>query len=145
MKTYEEIEQYQRLENKMISKCESNNQSWARYYASLLSLGGQNSEQYLRNFFTNDDKRFNPQQLAVIYNDLEEFKYIEVITQDEMEKEVLAFTRGMGDLANKMNDCFDKDNEMSKKEAKFLIKSSRAIAYSSNKLLLRLLETKAQG
>ena len=58
-KTNKEIEYYRVLRAKMMVKAEILNVNWARYYANLLDLGGVNNEQYLKNFFNDDQKRFN--------------------------------------------------------------------------------------
>ena len=88
-KTNREIEYYRVLRAKMMVKAEILNVNWARYYANLLDLGGVNNEQYLKNFFNDDQKRFNSDQLSTILLDLENIKEIEVIGQCQMQSEGL--------------------------------------------------------
>lgn len=141
-KTNKELEYYRVLRAKMMVKAEMQNVNWARYYANLLDLGGVNNEQYLKNYFNDDNKRFNTEQLATILLDLEDVKEIEIITQCQMEREVLKATAQMGKIIEKMNKHFDLKNEIELHEILPIVPETREL-YSQAKLLyLRVEETK---
>ena len=99
-KSNKEIEYYRVLRAKMMVKAEMLNVNWARYYANLLDLGGVNNEQYLKNYFNDDNKRFNSEQLITILIDLEDVKEIEIITQCQMQNEVLKAVKEISKILN---------------------------------------------
>ena len=144
-KTNREIEYYRVLRNKMMAKAEMQNVSWARYYANLLDLGGVNNEQYLKNYFNDDMKKFNNEQLLTILLDLENFKNIEVITQCEMHKEVLKVVKEIGVLSGEMEKQFDNKDEIEGTEAAKILPKARILMATIEKLVFRLEETKARG
>ncbi|MCT7528792.1 hypothetical protein N5T79_06500 [Aliarcobacter cryaerophilus] len=144
-KTNREIEYYRVLRNKMMAKAEMQNVSWARYYANLLDLGGVNNEQYLKNYFNDDMKKFNNEQLVTILLDLENFKNIEVITQNEMHKEVLKVVKEIGNLSGEMEKQFDNKDEIEGTEAAKILPKARMLMATIEKLVFRLEETKARG
>ena len=144
-KTNREIEYYRVLRNKMMAKAEMQNVSWARYYANLLDLGGVNNEQYLKNYFNDDMKKFNNEQLLTILLDLENFKNIEVITQCEMHKEVLKVVKEIGVLSGEMEKQFDNKDEIEGTEAAKILPKARMLMATIEKLVFRLEETKARN
>ena len=144
-KTNREIEYYRVLRNKMMAKAEMQNVSWARYYANLLDLGGVNNEQYLKNYFNDDMKKFNNEQLVTILLDLENFKNIEVITQCEMHREVLKVVKEIGVLSGEMEKQFDNKDEIEGTEAAKILPKARMLMATIEKLVFRLEETKARG
>ena len=144
-KTNKEIEYYRVLRAKMMVKAEILNVNWARYYANLLDLGGVNNEQYLKNFFNDDNKRFNSDQLSTILLDLENFKNIEVIAQNEMHKEVLKVVKEIGVLSGEMEKQFDNKDEIETIEANRILPKARNLLVIVEKLVFRLEETKARG
>ena len=144
-KTNKEIEYYRVLRAKMMVKAEILNVNWARYYANLLDLGGVNNEQYLKNFFNDDQKRFNSDQLSTILLDLENVKNIEVIAQNEMHKEVLKVVKEIGVLSGEMEKQFDNRDEIEIIEANRILPKARNLLVIVEKLVFRLEETKARG
>ena len=144
-KTNKEIEYYRVLRAKMMVKAEILNVNWARYYANLLDLGGVNNEQYLKNFFNDDQKRFNSDQLSTILLDLENVKNIEVIAQNEMHKEVLKVVKEIGVLSGEMEKQFDNKDEIETVEANRILPKARNLLVVVEKLVFRLEETKARG
>ena len=144
-KTNKEIEYYRVLRAKMMVKAEILNVNWARYYANLLDLGGVNNEQYLKNFFNDDQKRFNSDQLSTILLDLENVKNIEVIAQNEMHKEVLKVVKEIGVLSGEMEKQFDNKDEIETVEANRILPKARNLLVIVEKLVFRLEETKARG
>ena len=144
-KTNKEIEYYRVLRAKMMVKAEILNVNWARYYANLLDLGGVNNEQYLKNFFNDDQKRFNSDQLSTILLDLENVKNIEVIAQNEMHKEVLKVVKEIGVLSGEMEKQFDNRDEIEIIEANRILPKARNLLVVVEKLVFRLEETKARG
>lgn len=145
MKTNIEIAYYQRLRAKMMLRADLLNVNWARYYANLLNLGGIHNEQYLKNYFNDDNKKLNSEQIATILMDLENVKEVKILTKVELQKEVLSFISEMGKLTSGMQKYLDEDDEITKMEASKLIPYSRKILYLAEELHLSLEETKAQG
>ena len=144
-KTNKEIEYYRVLRAKMMVKAEMLNVNWARYYANLLDLGGVNNEQYLKNFFNDDQKRFNSDQLSTILLDLENVKNIEVIGQCQMQSEVLKVVKEIGVLSGEMEKQFDNKDEIEIIEANRILPKARNLLVIVEKLVFRLEETKARG
>ena len=144
-KTNKEIEYYRVLRAKMMVKAEILNVNWARYYANLLDLGGVNNEQYLKNFFNDDQKRFNSDQLSTILLDLENVKNIEVIGQCQMQNEVLKVVKEIGVLSGEMEKQFDNKDEIETVEANRILPKARNLLVIVEKLVFRLEETKARG
>lgn len=144
-KTNKEIEYYRVLRAKMMVKAEILNVNWARYYANLLDLGGVNNEQYLKNFFNDDQKRFNSDQLSIILLDLENVKNIEVIGQCQMQSEVLKVVKEIGVLSGEMEKQFDNKDEIETVEANRILPKARNLLVIVEKLVFRLEETKARG
>lgn len=144
-KTNKEIEYYRVLRAKMMVKAEILNVNWARYYANLLDLGGVNNEQYLKNFFNDDNKRFNSDQLSTILLDLENIKNIEVIGQCQMQNEVLKVVKEIGILSGEMEKQFDNKDEIEVIEANRILPKARNLLVIVEKLVFRLEETKARG
>lgn len=144
-KTNKEIEYYRVLRAKMMVKAEILNVNWARYYANLLDLGGVNNEQYLKNFFNDDQKRFNSDQLSTILLDLENVKNIEVIGQCQMQNEVLKVVKEIGVLSGEMEKQFDNKDEIETVEANRILPKARNLLVVVEKLVFRLEETKARG
>ena len=144
-KTNKEIEYYRVLRAKMMVKAEILNVNWARYYANLLDLGGVNNEQYLKNFFNDDQKRFNSDQLSTILLDLENIKEIEVIGQCQMQNEVLKAVKEIGILSGEMEKQFDNKDEIETVEANRILPKARNLLVIVEKLVFRLEETKARG
>ena len=144
-KTNKEIEYYRVLRAKMMVKAEILNVNWARYYANLLDLGGVNNEQYLKNFFNDDQKRFNSDQLSIILLDLENVKNIEVIGQCQMQNEVLKAVKEIGILSGEMEKQFDNKDEIETVEANRILPKARNLLVIVEKLVFRLEETKARG
>ena len=144
-KTNKEIEYYRVLRAKMMVKAEILNVNWARYYANLLDLGGVNNEQYLKNFFNDDQKRFNSDQLSTILLDLENVKNIEVIGQCQMQSEVLKVVKEIGVLSGEMEKQFDNKDEIEIIEANRILPKARNLLVVVEKLVFRLEETKARG
>ncbi|WP_066163921.1 hypothetical protein [Aliarcobacter cryaerophilus] len=144
-KTNKEIEYYRVLRAKMMVKAEILNVNWARYYANLLDLGGVNNEQYLKNFFNDDQKRFNSDQLSTILLDLENVKNIEVIGQCQMQNEVLKVVKEIGVLSGEMEKQFDNKDEIEIIEANRILPKARNLLVVVEKLVFRLEETKARG
>ena len=144
-KTNKEIEYYRVLRAKMMVKAEILNLNWARYYANLLDLGGVNNEQYLKNFFNDDQKRFNSDQLSTILLDLENVKNIEVIGQCQMQSEVLKVVKEIGVLSGEMEKQFDNKDEIEIIEANRILPKARNLLVIVEKLVFRLEETKARG
>ena len=144
-KTNKEIEYYRVLRAKMMVKAEILNVNWARYYANLLDLGGVNNEQYLKNFFNDDQKRFNSDQLSTILLDLENVKNIEVIGQCQMQSEVLKVVKEIGVLSGEMEKQFDNKDEIETIEANKILPKARNLLVVVEKLVFRLEETKARG
>ena len=143
-KTNKEIEYYRVLRAKMMVKAEILNVNWARYYANLLDLGGVNNEQYLKNFFNDDQKRFNSDQLSTILLDLENVKNIEVIGQCQMQNEVLKVVKEIGVLSGEMEKQFDNKDEIETVEANRILPKARNLLVVVEKLVFRLEETKAR-
>ena len=143
-KTNKEIEYYRVLRAKMMVKAEILNVNWARYYANLLDLGGVNNEQYLKNFFNDDQKRFNSDQLSTILLDLENVKNIEVIGQCQMQSEVLKVVKEIGVLSGEMEKQFDNKDEIETVEANRILPKARNLLVIVEKLVFRLEETKAR-
>ena len=144
-KTNKEIEYYRVLRAKMMVKAEILNVNWARYYANLLDLGGVNNEQYLKNFFNDDNRRFNSDQLSTILLDLENVKNIEVIGQCQMQSEVLKVVKEIGVLSGEMEKQFDNKDEIETVEANRILPKARNLLVIVEKLVFRLEETKARG
>ena len=144
-KTNKEIEYYRVLRAKMMVKAEILNVNWARYYANLLDLGGVNNEQYLKNYFNDDQKRFNSDQLSTILLDLENVKNIEVIGQCQMQSEVLKVVKEIGVLSGEMEKQFDNKDEIETVEANRILPKARNLLVVVEKLVFRLEETKARG
>ena len=144
-KTNKEIEYYRVLRAKMMVKAEILNVNWARYYANLLDLGGVNNEQYLKNFFNDDQKRFNSDQLSTILLDLENVKNIEVIGQCQMQSEVLKVVKEIGVLSGEMEKQFDNKDEIETVEANRILPKARNLLVIVEKLVFRLEEAKARG
>ena len=144
-KTNKEIEYYRVLRAKMMVKAEILNVNWARYYANLLDLGGVNNEQYLKNFFNDDQKRFNSDQLSTILLDLENVKNIEVIGQCQMQSELLKVVKEIGILSGEMEKQFDNKDEIETVEANRILPKARNLLVVVEKLVFRLEETKARG
>ncbi len=144
-KTNKELEYYRVLRAKMMVKAEMQNVNWARYYANLLDLGGVNNEQYLKNYFNDDNKRFNTEQLATILLDLEDVKEIEIITQCQMEREVLKAVKEIGILTSEMEKQFDNKDEIDSTEASKVLSKARPLLTVVKRFVLRLEETKARG
>jgi len=144
-KTNKELEYYRVLRAKMMVKAEMQNVNWARYYANLLDLGGVNNEQYLKNYFNDDNKRFNTEQLATILLDLEDVKEIEIITQCQMEREVLKAVKEIGILTSEMEKQFDNKDEIDSSEASKVLSKARPLLTVVKRFVLRLEETKARG
>ncbi|MFW2306464.1 hypothetical protein [Aliarcobacter butzleri] len=144
-KSNKEIEYYRVLRAKMMVKAEMINVNWARYYANLLDLGGVNNEQYLKNYFNDDNKRFNSEQLSTILLDLENVKNIEVITQCQMQNEVLKVVKEIGILSGEMEKQFDNKDEIETIEASRILPKARNLLVIVEKLVFRLEETKARN
>ena len=144
-KTNKEIEYYRVLRAKMMVKAEMLNVNWARYYANLLDLGGVNNEQYLKNYFNDDNKRFNSEQLITILIDLEDVKEIEIITQCQMQNEVLKAVKEIGILSGEMEKQFDNKDEIETIEASRILPKARNLLVIVEKLVFRLEETKARN
>lgn len=144
-KSNKEIEYYRVLRAKMMVKAEMLNVNWARYYANLLDLGGVNNEQYLKNYFNDDNKRFNSEQLITILIDLEDVKEIEIITQCQMQNEVLKAVKEIGILSGEMEKQFDNKDEIETIEASRILPKARNLLVIVEKLVFRLEETKARN
>lgn len=144
-KTNKELEYYRVLRAKMMVKAEMLNVNWARYYANLLDLGGVNNEQYLKNYFNDDNKRFNSEQLTIILLDLEDVREIEIITQCQMQREVLKAVKEIGSLTNEMEKHFDNKEEIDSNEASKVLSKARPLLAVVKRFVLRLEETKARG
>ncbi|RZV13667.1 hypothetical protein D3M61_07230 [Aliarcobacter butzleri] len=144
-KSNKEIEYYRVLRAKMMVKAEMLNVNWARYYANLLDLGGVNNEQYLKNYFNDDNKRFNSEQLITILIDLEDIKEIEIITQCQMQNEVLKAVKEIGILSGEMEKQFDNKDEIETIEASRILPKARNLLVIVEKLVFRLEETKARN
>ncbi|MCT7637045.1 hypothetical protein [Aliarcobacter butzleri] len=144
-KSNKEIEYYRVLRAKMMVKAEMINVNWARYYANLLDLGGVNNEQYLKNYFNDDNKRFNSEQLITILIDLEDVKEIEIITQCQMQNEVLKAVKEIGSITSEMEKQFDNKNEINSSEASKVLSKARPLLAVVNRFVLRLEETKARN
>ena len=144
-KTNKEIEYYRVLRAKMMVKADILNVNWARYYANLLDLGGVNNEQYLKNYFNDDQKRFNSDQLSTILLDLENVKNIEAIGQCQMQNEVLKVVKEIGVLSGEMEKQFDNKDEIEIIEANRILPKARNLLVIVEKLVFRLEETKARG
>jgi len=144
-KTNKEIEYYRVLRAKMMVKAEMLNVNWARYYANLLNLGGVNNEQYLKNYFNDDNKRFNSEQLITILIDLEDVKEIEIITQCQMQNEVLKAVKEIGSITSEMEKQFDNKDEINSSEASKVLSKARPLLAVVNRFVLRLEETKARN
>ena len=144
-KTNKEIEYYRVLRAKMMVKAEIINVNWARYYANLLDLGGVNNEQYLKNFFNDDQKRFNSDQLSTILLDLENVKNIEVIGQCQMQSEVLKVVKEIRVLSGEIEKQSDNKDEIETVEANRILPKARNLLVIVEKLVFRLEETKARG
>ena len=144
-KTNKEIEYYRVLRAKMMVKAEIINVNWARYYANLLDLGGVNNEQYLKNFFNDDQKRFNSDQLSTILLDLENVKNIEVIGQCQMQSEVLKVVKEIRVLSGEIEKQSDNKDEIETVEANRILPKARNLLVIVEKLVFRREETKARG
>lgn len=144
-KSNKEIEYYRVLRAKMMVKAEMLNVNWARYYANLLDLGGVNNEQYLKNYFNDDNKRFNSEQLITILIDLEDVKEIEIITQCQMQNEVLKAVKEIGSITSEMEKQFDNKDEINSSEASNVLSKARPLLAVVNRFVLRLEETKARN
>ncbi|PUE66734.1 hypothetical protein [Arcobacter lacus] len=144
-KSNKEIEYYRVLRAKMMVKAEMLNVNWARYYANLLDLGGVNNEQYLKNYFNDDQKRFNSEQLITILIDLEDVKEIEIITQCQMQNEVLKAVKEIGSITSEMEKQFDNKDEINSSEASKVLSKARPLLAVVNRFVLRLEETKARN
>ena len=107
VKTETEERQYQVLRAKMKLRCDSIGVSWAGYFADKLDLGGINADQYLRNFFTVPSKRLNHEQLAIIYNELEDLSHIKHLTEEQLKVETLKAMVEVGNISKKIVDCVD--------------------------------------
>lgn len=145
MKKHEEVIHYQNLKRKMIKKCDVLNYKWAGYYASLLGIGGRNPDQVIRNYFNDDSKRFNPEQLSIIYNDLEVHHNIKPFTQSELQTEILRFMVEIGKVSEKITNSFDDDEEITLEEITPIMPLGRKMNEIIEEFVLRLEETKAQG
>lgn len=145
MKSNTEIAYYQRLRAKMMVKAEMLNVNWARYYANLLNLGGVHNEQYLKNFFNDDKKKLNSEQLSIILMDLENITDVKPINQDQLQDEVLRMIGEIGELTRTMKKELDEHNDISDIEASKLLPKTRNILILAEELHIRLEETKAQG
>jgi len=145
MKSNTEIAYYQRLRSKMMVRAELLKVNWARYYANLLNLGGVHNEQYLKNFFNDDSKRLNSEQLAIILMDLENITDVRPINQDQLQDEVLRMIGEIGELTRTMKKELDEHNDISDLEASKLLPKTRNILVLAEELHIRLEETKAQG
>lgn len=145
MKKHEEVIHYQNLKRKMIKKCDVLNYKWAGYYANLLGIGGANPEQVIRNYFNDDSKRFNPEQLSTIYNDLEAHHNIKAFTQCEIQNEVLKFMTQIGKVSEKIRESFDNDDVITLEEITPIMPLGRKMSELVEEFVLRLEETKAQG
>lgn len=145
MKSNTEIAYYQRLRAKMMVKAEMLNVNWARYYANLLNLGGVHNEQYLKNFFNDDKKKLNSEQLSIILMDLENISDVKPINQDQLQDEVLRMIGEIGELTRTMKKELDEHNDISDIEASKLLPKTRNILILAEELHIRLEETKAQG
>lgn len=144
MKSFEEDKHYRSLKRKMIAKCDAQNIKWATYYANLLGIGGANPEIAFRNYFNDTNKRFNAEQMAVIYNDLEDHSDIKPFTQCEIQTEVLKAVGRIGKISEKMEKHFDEVDEISIDEILPLVPESRELYSIINLLNLRIEETKSQ-
>jgi GGDEF domain-containing protein len=145
MKSNNEIEFYKRLKNKMIIKAELLKVNWARYYATVLNLGGVHSEQYLKNYFNDDNKKLSSEQLATILMDLENITDVRPINQDQLQDEVLRMIGEIGELTRVMKKELDEHNDISLSEAVKLLPKTRNILVLAEELHIRLEETKSQG
>lgn len=141
-KTNNEVKYYQRLRSKMVVRAEHLKVNWARYYANLLDLGGVHAEQYLKNYFNDDNKRFNSDQLSIILLDLENFKDVKPINQDQLQDEVLRMIMEIGTLTRAMKDELDDDKNISDYEAARLLPKTKTILFLAEELHIRLEETK---
>lgn len=144
MKSIEEDKHYRNLKRKMIAKCDAKNIKWATYYANLLGIGGANPEIAFRNYFNDTNKRFNAEQLSVIYNDLEDHSAIEPFTQCEIQGEVLRAVARIGRISQKMEKHFDDKDEIISEEILPLLPEARELFSITSLLYLRIEETKAQ-
>lgn len=144
MKSTEEEKHYRNLKRKMIAKCDAKNIKWATYYANLLGIGGANPEIAFRNYFNDTNKRFNAEQMSVIYNDLEDHSDIKPYTQCEIQCEVLNAVSRIGKISEKMTKHFDDVDDISLDEILPLVPESRELYSIINLLNLRIEETKAQ-
>ncbi len=145
MKSNIEIAYYQRLRAKMMVKAELLKVNWARYYANLLNLGGVHNEQYLKNYFNDDNKKLNSEQLATILMDLENIIDVRPINQDQLQNEVLRMVGEIGELTRVMKKELDEHNDISISEAIKLLPKTRNILVLAEELHIRLEETKSQG
>ena len=144
-KSNNEIEFYKRLKNKMIIKAELLKVNWARYYATVLNLGGVHSEQYLKNYFNDDNKKLSSEQLATILMDLENITDVRPISQDQLQDEVLRMIGEIGELTRVMKKELDEHNDICLSEAIKLLPKTRNILVLAEELHIRLEETKSQG
>lgn len=142
MKTHSEETHYKRLKAKMISKCDSMGYSWATYYATLLSLKGNNAEQMLRNFFNDTNKRFNGDQMALICNDLEDLTHIKPFKEHEIKTELLNTMAKIGKVSQDTTDCLNGDGEIDEDEINCI--NTRELLSTVTELHWRVEETKAQ-
>lgn len=140
MKTAEEDKHYLLLKAQMISKCDSMGYKWAGYYANLLGIGGRNPETVLRNFFNDTNKRFNAEQMAIIYNDLDDHSHIKPFTEDEFKSRVLASVTEIGVITGKMQHCLDGDGVMTLEEIECI--DVRALKAKVDELYWGVIETK---
>lgn len=143
MKSYEEEEHYKRLRGKLICISDARGFKWATYYANLLGIGGNNSEIAFRNYFNDCNKRFNHEQLALIYNDLEEHKDIKPFTQCQMQNQFLKAVGKIGKISEKMEKHFDNKDEITLDEILPLIPDVRELNSLANLLNLRVEETRS--
>ncbi|RBQ30651.1 hypothetical protein CRU92_10785 [Arcobacter sp. FW59] len=142
MKSYEEELHYRRLRTKLISISNARNVKWANYYANLLEIGGTTPEQVFRNYFNDVNKKFNSEQLSIIYNDLEEHKNIEIFDEDSIKQEILRATAQMGKIIEKMNKHFDDKKEIELHEILPIVPEARELYSQAKMFYLRVEETK---
>ena len=145
MKSHAEKILYPWLRNEMMEVGERKGVAWARYFAHKLDKKGLEPEKYIRNAFTDDSRSFSKEEMAEILNEINADYKIEIITQSELQKEVLNAISEIGKLTSAMEKYFDADDELTKYEASKVTTFTAKLQALIKTLHLRLEETKAQG
>ncbi|MDM5264703.1 hypothetical protein PF327_10900 [Sulfurovum sp. XTW-4] len=141
MKSQAEQQYYTILKANMISKCDGLNYKWTAYYSTLLNIGGRNPEQVIRNFFNDDLKRFNQEQLSTILYDLEDFAHIKPFSESELKTKTLEAMTEIGHITQKITECLNGNDEIEKHEIDCIdIRSLKSVV---DHLYYGVIETKA--